>query len=44
VDHINHSLVDVNEIITMEWQEKSLQNLLYSTGALRKHKAGEGEE
>jgi hypothetical protein len=41
-DHVGHSLVEVNQLMTEEWHEKKLQALLYSTEQLRKRR-GEGE-
>jgi hypothetical protein len=39
-DHLNHSLVDLNEQSTVEWNEAKLQALLYNVEILRKREHG----
>ena len=41
IDHVTRELVEINELMTTEWHEKSLQTLLYATESLRKHREAE---
>lgn len=43
-DHFTHKLVEINQVTTIEWHEKQLQTLLYSTENLRKRRYAEGED